>query len=275
MSNIGVIYYFGRLNLIASYDDKNKFLLNSLKRQIEICKRDYEWGFFNVKNIEFCEIPFLAGYLVKYKPFKDEEVVDEESRQLTTTTIPNRAIAASQFFLHTKSGLLAYHPVPGKIGQHQFRHIFAELIEAANDHLLVDAEVQFIDEEIKILEAIRSFDKITSLVIELHPSNPSNRHIWERTDQRLKSMRAEKYRQQYYSGEGLHINEESEVYGDILMAGDGYGKATLYGMKDGQEYEASTEQVPLKAKGLKDGEPEDKLGSIFHKIKEIWDRMTD
>lgn len=273
MSNNDVTFYFGRLNLIASYKDKYEFLQETLTRNIEVSKRDYEWGFFNVRDVYWNNIVFLAGFLVKYKSFKDEDVVDEQSRLLTTTTISNRAIAASPFFLHPKTGIIAFHPISFKIGHNQFKYIFPELVMASNDYLLVDADLQFIDEEVKIFEAIKSFDKITSLVIQLHPSNPSNRERWKRTDERLQEMKAQKYRQQYYSTDGLIILEDSEPFGDIIMAGDGYGKADIYGEKDGKPYVASTDRIPLKAKGVKSSSLQDTLESIIDKFEEIWDRM--
>lgn len=275
MSITDVNFYFGRLNLIATYTDKHQFLLRTLKRDIEITKRDFEWGFFNVKDIIFNNTPFITGYLVKYKFLKEEDIVDEKNRLLTTTSISNRAVAASPFFLHPKTGILAFHPIAFNIGHNQFRHVFAELIMAANDFLMVDAEIQFIDEEVEIFKAIKSFDKITALIIDLHPSNPSNRERWKTTDERLQKMKAEKYRQQYSSKNGLKIDEDDEAFGDILMAGDGYGKADLYGEKDGRQHQASTERIPIKTKGVKSPDFNTSIGSVINKFKEIWNRMSD
>lgn len=275
MTIASVNYYFGRLNLISAYSDKEEFLLNSLRKGVVIDKRDFEWGFFNVSVILMDGVKFYSGYLTKYKSQKEEDTVDEVKKQLSKTTIQNRAIASSIFFLQPITGIIAYHPRPGIIGINQFKEIFSELIETANDHIMVDAEIQSIDEELEILEAIRKFDKITSLFIELHPSNPHNRQRWKKTDERLQRMKVERYKQHYQSDKGLIVDPEDDAYGDILMAADGYGRADIIGEKDNKESTASTEKIPMKTKGLNEGEPIAILESIINTFKSIWDRMRD
>lgn len=207
MSVSRVNYFFGRLNLIAYYENKHTFLMNSMSKDIEISKREFDWGFFNISQIEVENVLFITGYIVKYLQYKGEEIVDKEQRKLLSIDVPNRAIASSLFFLH--------------------------------------------------------------------PSNPSNRDRWKFTDQKIKKLEAEKYRQTFISKRGLRINEDDEVYSDILMAGDGYGKAELTGEKDGKELTASTERIPMRTKGEKNGEPKDILNSIFINFQKIWNRMID
>lgn len=268
-------YYFARLHLIAIFDDKYRYLIDTFNRGKKISKRDFEWGFFNVEEIAYEGIPFVSGFLVKYKLLKDEDIVDESSKMLTKTFIENRVIETSQFFIHPKSGIIAFHPIQGKIGHNQFRHIFAELIKVNNDNVFVDAEVDFINEEIKILEAIKSFEKIFLLSIELHPSNPSFRERWKKTDIKLKAMEAEGYKQVYHSKKGLILDENGEPFGDILMAGDGYGKAEIKGLKDGEIHTASTEETPLIIKGLGEGKPIEILRSVFNTYQKIWERVRN
>lgn len=273
MLNDEINFLFGRLNIIANYKDKSQYLLDSLQRGIVITKRESNWGFYNISIIEIEGKQFYSGYLVKYKNEKEEEIVDEKNKVIKTTTVNNRTIASSPFFLQPHSGVIAFHPINGLIGHEQFRKVFAELIKAANDFILMDAEITFIEEETTIIEAIKSFDKIMDIRIELHPSNPSSRDLWRRTDDKLRRMGVEKYKQQYHSEKGLAFGETDEVYGDIIMASDGYGKAKIVGTKSGRIYTAKTEDTPASATGLRDCSTHEMLESIYFKYLEIWRRI--
>ncbi len=273
--NKDITYYFGRLNLIAYYTDKKPYIVNSLKKKQQVVVKEYEWGFFDVDEITIFEENYIYGNLVKYKTLTAEEIVDREKRKTITEPASDRVLAKSFFLLHIKSGLIGYHPIPNKISDNQFRMIFSRLIEEANDNLLINADIQTVNEEVEIIKAIRSFDAINSLFIRLHPSNPNYSHRWKKIDDKMKIMQAEIYKSSYNSNKGLVINEEDEVYEEILMASDGYGKAELYGQKDGKKKIASTEKIPIKAEGPKEGTTQEIVSPIISKFTEILKRIMD
>lgn len=267
-----VTYYFGRLNVIANTNDKKAYMQRTLNAGTYIKVREFEWSFFEVNEEKIGDEYYFYGCLAKSKPNADEDVIDRTQHAFSKVDVQDKVIAKSQFILHIKSGVIAYRPVSNKISMNQFRQNFAALIEATNEYLLVKASIEVIDEESVFLEAIKKLDKISYIAIELHPSNPSNRERWRRTDERLKQMKVEKYKESYESKAGILLNEQDDVYGHILMAVDGYGKAFLSGSKDGSKHIVSTEKMPVQIEIPIEMKHSERINVIISKFKAIWER---
>lgn len=267
-----VSYYFGRLNIITAYKGQEKvdFIMRSLLKNNQITEREYKWGFFNVSKIQHKDNDYIFGILVKYKEQFDEEVVNENENVLATTIVPKKTLAKSNFVLHPKTGIIAYHPVINRINNSQFKNLFCKLIEESYNNLFIDAEIQSVDDEMKIFDAIKSLDKITSLVINLHPSNPSNRDRWKKTDEKLQAMNVENYSETYSGKNGIIIDENGDAYGNIIMAGDGYGEARINGIKGGKQVLVSTKKIPIRVVAPSEGIEiiVNKLSPVFNKIFE-------
>lgn len=268
-------YYFGRLHIIAALDDKKSYLKKSLTSNVSIRVGDFEWSFFEIDEVIINNEYFLHGRLAKYKPEANEDVIDRNEHVFSKRFIPDKVIAVSPFVLHPKSGVIAYHPVSNNISINQFRNNFSSIIEAANDYLLVKANIEVIDEEGAFLEAFKNLDKVFYISIEVHPSNPSNRDRWRKLDDKLKQANVEKYKETYENKKGMHINEDDEVYGNMLMAVDGYGKALISGISNGIKQSVSTETLPVQVEiplGLNLTEiPK----TIIDKFKDIWGRTKN
>ncbi|WP_163243920.1 hypothetical protein [Clostridium sporogenes] len=244
-----LFFYFGRLNIICPYTKQRKqeYIYKSLNTCEKIIERNFKWGLFYINRIEYNNEVFVTGYLVKYKEENIEEVVDEDNRTLKTTKLQDKIIAKSEFILHLSSGLIAYRIIRNVIGNEQFKKQFSKLIEKANNNCFINAEIQGINDEVKIFKAIKEFDIITSLYLTLHPSNPSNRQRWKETDEKLHKMQVEKYIEKYISKKGIIIEEDDQTFGNIIMAADGYGEAKIKGTKDGKQKEASTRKMQIKS----------------------------
>lgn len=214
----------------------------------------------------------MLGLLVKYRLESDEEIADEENNILKTTTVNDKIISKSKFIFHRESNIIAYHPIKGKISNDQFKKLFCKIFERANNNVFVTAQIQTIDDESKIFESIKQFDKITTLTIELHPSNPTNRDRWKKTDEKLHDMKVEKYYEKYVSNDNINIDENGEAFGNILMAADGYGEAQIIGLKDGRAHSASTKKLQMKQSAPKDN-IENALTQLQPKFKQILERF--
>jgi len=274
-----ITYYFGRLNLIAHYEDKKEFLLRALKTTKIWEYKDTNWGFFDISEIDSKLGTFIHGYLVKYSNNFKEEIANPETHSIEEQQIKNYVIAKCRFFLHIDSGLISYHPVGTIISKETFKKRFCELFEHSLENMFVSAEIQSIDEEEKIFEAIRKFKKIIKLQIYLHPSNPSNRERWKKTDERLKELGVAKYKEHYEADESdgnLNIIDDEDIYSKITMADDGYGQASVTGDLEGERKTIKTGDNPVIAKAPSDYlEASKVLEILMLKIKEIFDRFKN
>lgn len=273
-----VLYVFGRLNLIATYDSKSDFLLKGLRTGRVINVRDFGWGFAEISELKDPQHgKFLTGLLVKYRPETKEEVFDPKTHKLGDAEIDNKVIAKARFFLHAESGLIAYRLLGAVISAETFRARFKKLFEEAHENLLIDVEIQSIDERSQIFEAIKKFRSIDRVVVALHPSNPSNSELWRKTDERLKKLEAGSYREQIDAnkgGTGLKIEGDQDLRGKITMAADGYGKADVTGQIDGQRKTVSTQRQAVSAMAPDDDEPADRiLKGLGPTLNEIFGRF--
>ena len=279
MSKRKIRYYFGRLNIIAVFDDKRNFLLKALKTKSVLEFKNSIWGYFEISEIETDYGSFLSGYLVKYKPEFSEEVANPNTHSIEDQEVNNFIVAKSRFFLHIKSGIIIYHPVGNIISRETFTERFCKLFEHSLENMFVNAQIQSIEEEYRIFDVIRSFEKIQRLHISLHPSNPSNRERWKRTDERLKQLGASSYYEHYEVDPdigNLDIVDDEDINSKITMADDGYGRADITGIFDGEVKTISTSDNPICSQGLNDEvSPKDVLNYLSEKIKMIFNRFTN
>lgn len=271
-------FYFGRLNLIATYSDKREFLIRSLRSNTSVEQRRIIWDFFDIQEISSETGTYLYGYLAKYRPVTDEEIANPTDQTIVETAIRNLIVAKSRFFLHIEDGLVIFHPQSGQIEIGQFCNMFATLIERANNDFFVNAEVQIVQDQYKLLEMLPQFSKLTRLTISLHPSNPNLSPTWDTIDRDLKDKGADKLTETYESGkrfESLNVANDSEIKAKIVMAEDGYGEAAITGIVNGEVKTITTKDNPVSAQAPNDDVPApDVLSMLTGKIKQIFSRFN-
>lgn len=271
------IYQFARLNLLGQWDDKHVFVSDALASGATESKGKFKYGFFDLEEVELESEMFAFGRLVKYKPLLEGETVDERLHQVVEGGLPQGVVAKSEFLLHYDSDVIAYRPVASRLSPAQFREMAAKLIELAHDRFFVSAEVQSIDEGFEIEEAIREFEEITKVSLDLHPSNPSNREVWERIDRRLTELGAIRMWQTLIARQGGFDRTtffDDDVYRGLMMAADGYGSGLIQGTVDGSQVTISTEDSPVKQEVRPSEHPDDLLGQLMRTFRRIWERMT-
>ena len=239
-------FSFGRLNLIAEYEDKEQFLLKGLKTDKLLTVRGHQWGYFEVERMDLLG-GMLAGYLVKLRAVQPEEVVDLRTHGLALTDVENRVIAKSRFYMHIVTGLIAYQIVSGHIYGDLFRRYFAKLFVEGYGDFFVNADIQAVEERTKFLETLATYERVRQVTIKLHPSNPSFAPTYRRVDERLKKLQVKGYREIYSAerGEGLAVGDDEEIRSKVVMAEDGYGEARAKGMRAGHEQTISTLENPM------------------------------
>lgn len=153
----------------------------------------------------------------------------------------------------------------------------ARLIEAAHHNFFIDAEIQSVNEEYRIEEAIERFRVITKVVIDLHPSNPSNREVYRRIDQRLKKLKAKRLIETLIAREegfDVVVFMDDDSYRGLLMAADGYGRGLIQGEIEGREVAISTEDSPIRKEVIPSEVPYEVLLQLLPIFRQIWERMA-
>lgn len=268
-------FFFGRLNINAYSTDKQSLILTGLKTDKFHDKNQFRYGFFDVEEISD---EFVYGRLVKYKRLLEGEIVDEQSHRTVLGGLPYGIVAKSDFFLHYETGVLAYRPVVSRISARQFRFVFARLLEAGHDSFFVSAQVETIDEGIKVEEAIRRMEIVRKVVFDIHPTNPSNRDVYKRVDERLKKLKIEKLKQIIDAREdGLNKDAlfEDDIYRSLIMATDGYGSGSIHGVVEGRTMVITTEDSPVRKKIVESPSPNEMLESLLPAFRQIWERMNE
>lgn len=268
-------YYFGRLNLMAAGEERPRLLSAGMQSHTALSRRGQRWQFLQVRLIgDPSAGSFYTGYLGKYKPSAEEEVAIPEAQDIDDQTIENRITAKARFFLHTESHLIAFHPVGSLITRGAFCARFRDVFRLAFANFFIEAEIQLLEEEREMLEALSSFTNIASVHIYLHPSNPRNRDIWRRTDERLRTLGVSEYRE-HYQGASLNVADDEDITAKIAMAADGYGSAEVRGSSDGEERTVSTGDNPISASVPSTLErPEEILGGLLAKFSRLVDRFN-
>lgn len=270
-------FLFARLNVIAQYDDKTAFILGGLQQRQLRRVREHLWGFFDVEQL--AEQPeFVTGYLAKLRPEYAEEVGDLDRHEISITSVSNRAIAKSRFFLEIPTGLISYQLVGREVTQPIFEEQFARLFEEGYKRFFVSVGVQTVEERASFIEALRTFDRVQTISIELHPTNPHYSEIYRTFDERLKAVHAKQYRETLSAardGPGLNAGDDSDVQRKAAMAEDGYGRVTAVGTRDGRAARASTRENPVAAQAeTRDRRPSDILNDLRENFREIMRRAA-
>jgi hypothetical protein len=272
-------FYFGRLNIIASYGDKQSYILHGLRPGVSIDDRGNSWSFAEISELSNDLGNFVHGYLVKFSD-SFEEVIRPEQGQFDETPIEDRVEAKAQFFLHIKTGLIAYSPVGNQIAQKTFQDKFCQVFEKSHDNLFVDAEIQTIEERHEIFERIMDFQIVEKITFRLHPSNPNRTPLWNDIDDDIKSMGATSYTEEYSVKQGAakglnkgRILEDPKIKGKFIMAEDGYGEGKATGIIQEERKTITTGNNPTTVTVLERPEATDVLESLKDKLIKIFDRF--
>ncbi|KAA3646763.1 MAG: DUF4747 family protein [Chloroflexi bacterium] len=272
------IYNFARLNMVGHIPDKRQLIHDSVRTDEVAIHGKFRYGFFDATEFQLDGEDFAFGRLVKYKKLLEGEIVDEEEHELIEGGLPQGVIAKSRFFIHYRSGVVAYRPIKSRLSEKQFREITAEIINAANQDFFVNTILESVDEEFEIKEALRRFQILSRISFNVHPTNPSNRDEYRELDERLKNLEASRIQQVIEGGEnGLNLDSVlgDEAYKGVIMAADGYGQASISGELEGRHTTINTSDSPYTAPVIFHEEPISDLEQLMPYFQRIWERMVE
>jgi hypothetical protein len=240
-------FYFGRLNYTRNNNrDIDKDLL--LKELLEygnkfrpLKKSKYQYGIFSLEEIHDPNLGLVyTGELVKYQDLKEEPVVKEN--KISIEYIEDVILGRSRFYLLDKTHLIAYNPYGKIISPKAFCESFVGILVGADDTFDIDAEIFPVNYEYEFMSFLKSMRTLNILEINLMPSNPNSRDLWDEIDDRLRSMNVKRYKEEFVAKENQSLEIDERTVNKIIMAQDGYGKAKGKGTdQDGNQVEISTD----------------------------------
>lgn len=133
-------FYFGRLNILTDYEDKEKFLLSTLSAKQSVNYKGFKYILAKVTSFVEEKESYVAGILYKYTDADEHATFNEVSWDEADTAIENQIVARASFLLEVSSGYIAYNKVKDHITNKSFRTRFAELFIKSSDKALISAE---------------------------------------------------------------------------------------------------------------------------------------
>jgi hypothetical protein len=271
-------YYFGRLNVISSYSDKKSFLIDLMRPGVFLENRGNRWTFTDIEEFKDNDETYIHGFLVKYIESCPEETIDLNQGKINQTHLSNKTKGKARFFIHVKSGIIAYHPFPNQISSDQFIIFFCKIFQLAQSLDEPNTEIKLIEESYEIIERINDFSSIHKISFKLHPSNPNSRPLWKDIDEDIQNMEATSYTEEYSvissDRDGLNlerIKTDENLRAKFFMADDGYGEAKVSGKVNGQPKTFKTGDVPSTTRIYDFGSVSD----VFSKLKPNFSKFFD
>jgi hypothetical protein len=252
MAEAELNYLFARLNIVSfQHDlfethDKPSLFTAGFNHSQAVEFMGYQWAFFSFEIISTDNGDFIAGYLTKYRPRDTTLIVDEVAHVVTKQESTN-VKAQSRFFVHIKSGLMVYHPVVPEISPAVFRNRLLDLFHLGVKKL-ADVKISTIDDRAHVLKEFANFERIEKIAIELVPSNPDNSPIWKDLDDDMKKQELAKLKKEIYvrpDSTGRALQSNKDIIASLTMAEDGYGSATVTGVKNGKRAVLRTHDTPV------------------------------
>lgn len=253
-----VTYYAGRLNLMPTQPDraqKAELFRTALGAAVSIHRARFEWAFLNISELEVRGREFFSGFLVKFRPESQAEFARLDTRTLQVAIARDLVESKARFFGEVETGLIFYHPAIPDIPRGIFEARFSRLFEKGLGNFFINVEIDPIREQFSISQELLRFEMILEIDITLRPSNPDHSEIWAEQDAKLKRRRAKWMREKISGSEidgGLNIKEDREILSSFYMAEDGYGEASVRGIREGKRRRISSRNAQIKHSGPSD-----------------------
>jgi hypothetical protein len=251
-------YYLGRVIKVGRLD--NDLLLEAFERPAVVRRGAYAWTFSNVRFLG--DGPdYVYGKLAKYQPAGEVMVI--EGREEVPAPEENLVAASSPFiYIPNQSAIAALH-IWNQIEQGTFRRRFAEIVEATFDNFFVECSIEPISDIESFVVKLRGLERIHSIRAKVSPPNPLFGPAWRQVVEYLRRRNASELTISEQGGdEGLEsrvTDMAEQVAGEdrqaeldapldlsdaaVLMAIDGYGRATVKGRTQQREVIVRTSET--------------------------------
>lgn len=236
--------YYSRYHISTGKDltDKLDFILTGLRNDASVSDRGFLYKFFNSEIVEFNNVEYVTGELVKYNPDDSEEVVDDDTMTIKNESIHNKVVARARYIIDPTSSILMHFDVPKVISIANFRRKFSRLFEQNHDNFFTEFSLSPIKEQYSFIEKIKLFKSVKRISITLYPSNPNYADRWKDIDERMRRVGIDKYKEtQETKKPNASITVDNDTENKFLMSEDGYGECDAFGItENGEERLIST-----------------------------------
>lgn len=245
-------YYLGRIKKINMQHDQ---LMDAIANAPIVSIGKFDWTITDVDDKRNEGSPYVFGKLSKYAKEGHAKVIDEINRSQVDAEVPNLLEASSSFvYLPEYSGVAFLHVWNG-IQEDVFPRRFKAVIEQAFDGFFISCDIEPVSDYRAFITRLKRLSHFTELSATVHPPNPLFGRLWGNLNEYIDSRNASEVtvKEQTSKPKGLksriielmdRIMESAEYepecppgIGDaaILMAADGYGRAKVIGMEEGDE----------------------------------------
>lgn len=279
-------YYTGRV-IKGGILDTEKFIY-AILNPIPIKKRDFYWTIIDAQEFEFDE-KCIIGKLAKYNPLGEVSLVDNSKNKAKIQLEPDMIVAQSPFiYIPSYSGIAFLH-VWNKIERNTFIRRFCDIICESHDCFFTMCDIELISELGTFVNKISSMSGIYKISAKVHPPNPLFGKLWEDLKNYLMKRNVDSLNiiEENPSDNLIRSNLQKNIDSltkpelqpnqvdisdaAILMAADGYGRATVEGKRGNIKVICRTTDNVKNFKLEQKPEPE----ILYHSAKKVFENISN
>jgi len=249
-------YYLGRITKGGALNTKD--LIKAIMEPKIISKNLYNYTFTKMYYNE--ENNYIYGNLVKYSHESEVETILPEQHKESSVYVADKKESSSPFIIVLDHMGIVYPHIWNNLLKEQFERYFCELITEKYDNMLVSCDIEPIVDLRTFIDRISNFSRIERISATVVPPNPLFGPAWKELKEYMENRDSGEIsiteKSKNYDGLKTKIKKlmgyflENDVKEDnieffnkqhydisdaaILMAADGYGRATIEGY-DGNE----------------------------------------
>ena len=193
-------------------------------------------------------------------------IFDHSKSSYKKETVKSKEAAYSNFFLLVNRNTLIFE-VNADISKKKFLSMFSKFWEKVTKKSIEFALLKEYQEE-KLIDIIKSWDKIKRATFNLKPSNPHAEHVYKKLDKMIKDAGADNVQMTFESKEGS-LNLKSIISQGLAMVKNGLGNFNLKGEADKIFQRISSKLKIIKTELTCVDDLDIILDSLFREVKKL------
>lgn len=276
-------YYMSRIHKMGQMN-----VGEAIRRLPQIGRGMFNYTFIDVYPEEDTGARFTYAKLAKYRSSGSVGVVNAETHRMEDENVDNLLESFSDFIYIPEYSAIAHRHVWNQINREQFPVLFSSICKEAYQGFMAECHLEPIVDLRTFVKRISKLDSVNALHARVTPPNPLFGPLWADLKEYLKARKinemtvAEKSDDDGIStnivqvvnqissanppGNADALGRARELMGmrmgaigdtALLMAADGYGRATVEGREDGQKIVIKTADNQINFTTNQDATPEE------------------